>query len=98
MNINNINELTQDEIEDILDEANDAYYNTGEIKITDDEFDYIKEFLVQKYPNTKYKNKIGANVKKHKTNLPFHIGSMNKVKTEKTIVLPIELELFGVEL
>jgi len=85
MNINNIDKLSQDEIENILDEANDAYYNTGNIKITDDEFDFIKEFLIQKFPNTKYQKKIGCDVKKHKTNLPFHLGSMNKVKTEKTI-------------
>lgn len=85
MNINNIDKLSQNEIENILDEANDAYYNTGEILMKDEDFDYIKDFLVEKFPNTKYKEKIGCNVKKNKSNLPFHLGSMNKIKTEKSI-------------
>jgi len=83
--INNINTLSQEEIENILDEANEAYYNTGQIIMEDNDFDYIKDFLMEKFPNTNYIKKIGCDVKKNKTNLPFHLGSMNKIKTEKTI-------------
>tara|TARA_B100001094_G_scaffold255999_1_gene255092 strand:- start:938 stop:2818 length:1881 start_codon:yes stop_codon:yes gene_type:complete len=86
MDLNNLNNLSQDEIEDILDEANDLYYNTGNYKLKDEEFDFIKDFLIEKFPNTKYKNKIGCEVKKNKTDLPFHLGSMNKIKTEKGVL------------
>ena len=82
----NINKYSQEELEDILDEANYLYYNSGNIKLDDNDFDFIKEFLIQKYPNSKYKTKIGCEIKtKNKIILPFHLGSMNKIKTELSI-------------
>jgi NAD-dependent DNA ligase len=82
----NINKYSQEELEDILDEASYLYYNSGNVKLDDNDFDFIKEFLLQKYPNSKYKNKIGCEIKtKKKIILPFHLGSMNKIKTELSI-------------
>ena len=45
-------------IENILDEANEAYYNTGQILMKDEDFDYIKDFLIEKFSNTNYKKKL----------------------------------------
>jgi DNA ligase (NAD+) len=76
-----------DDIEDLLLKSSDFYYNSseGETLLSDEVFDYIKDFLEKKYPESKYLNKIGSDIKKEKVKLPIHMGSMNKKKTEKEI-------------
>ena len=72
-------------MEKILDVANNAYHNSGNNTMTDNEFDCLKEQLVNEFPNSKYKNKIGEDIVNNKIKLPFHLGSMNKLKTDKSI-------------
>ena len=76
-----------DDIEYLLLKSSDFYYNSseGETLLSDEVFDYIKDFLEKKYPESKYLNKIGSDIKKEKIKLPIHMGSMNKKKTEKEI-------------
>ena len=72
-------------MEKILDAANNAYHNSGNNTMTDNEFDCLKEQLVSEFPDSKYKDKIGEDVINNKIKLPFHLGSMNKLKTDKSI-------------
>ena len=82
-----LNNSSQKEIEKFITTCSDFYYNseTGETLVSDQTFDFIKDFLEKKYPSSKVLNQIGSNIKKDKVKLPFHMGSMNKKKTEKEI-------------
>ena len=89
MDFSNIDTYTQEELEELLDEANENYYNGKKGQknmITDDEFDFVKEFLISKYPKTHYRNKTGHEVSSgKKVELPKWMGSMTNIKEEKKI-------------
>jgi DNA ligase (NAD+) len=88
MNLKKLYQYSQTELEDILDEAENKYYNNCvDLYLTDSEFDYIKEYLICHYPGTKYENKIGTEKKSgNKVDLPIWMGSMTNFKTEKLII------------
>ncbi len=89
MDFSNIDTYTQEELEELLDEANENYYNGKKGQksmMTDDEFDFVKEFLISKYPKTHYRNKTGYEVSSgKKVELPKWMGSMTNIKEEKKI-------------
>ena len=78
---------TQEEIEKLLLECSDYYYNSenGEILLSDQVFDIIKDYLEKEYSTSNYLKEIGSKIKSSKVKLPIHMGSMNKKKTEKEI-------------
>ena len=85
MNFNNIHNYSQQEIEDILDEASKAYYDSKEQTLNDEEFDFLKSYLISHFPDSKYKDNIGTDCVEGKVDLPVHMGSMDNFKTEKQI-------------
>ena len=82
-----VNSASQEDIEKLLYQCSDNYYNTedGTILISDQVFDIIKSILEQEFPDSKFLSQIGSTIKKDKVKLPIHMGSMNKKKTEKDI-------------
>ena len=84
MDFQDIDNYSQEELEEILDDASDSYYNTSKLVITDAEFDFVKEYLLSKYPHSKYKTKVG-HVTGNKVKLPYYMGSMDNLKEEKKI-------------
>ena len=87
-----INELKEDpdeiltnidgeNLKKILDYINDRYYNYSETVISDQLFDYIKEFYEKNFKKEK-EVKVGAPIKKdnEKVNLPYYMGSLDKIK------------------
>ena len=74
--------IDEKQLKKIIDHLSDRYYNFNESLISDQLFDYIKEF----YENNFNKNKkitIGAPIsekKNGKTKLPFFMGSLEKIK------------------
>jgi len=80
-----IDSYTQEELEDYLNNVNNSYYNTGKEEITDEEFDFLKEYLISKFPKTSHKNKTGHEVSGKKVELPYWMGSMTNIKEEKKI-------------
>ena len=50
--VDTLNKLSEKQLAGILDEASKAYYNETPI-MTDNEFDIIKEYMENKYPNNK---------------------------------------------
>lgn len=82
--------LTEDQLSAIIEYANNAYYNKTSI-ITDNEYDIIKEYIENKYPNNLAIQKIGADVidnphnsqaSHNKVTLPYPMPSMNKIKPD----------------
>lgn len=62
--------------------TNDAYYNSISPLLTDIEFDILKEYAIEKYPNNTEVSCIGAPIKKNKVILPYEMPSMDKIKPD----------------
>ena len=73
--------LNENQLTAILREANKAYYNQQPF-MTDNEFDIVKEYIEKKYPSNKAIVEIGAQVERNKVTLPYHMGSMDKIKPD----------------
>ena len=78
--------LSEKTLTKMIIEANNQYYNTNPI-LTDNEYDILKEFIIQKYPNNQIVKQIGAPIEKNKVTLPYFMGSMEKIKPD-TNALP----------
>jgi DNA ligase (NAD+) len=79
--------LTNQELVNLIQELNKKYYIKGESVITDNLYDYIKEYLSKIEPNNPILTQIGiSDISKNKVLLPYHMSSMDKIKNdEKTI-------------
>lgn len=78
----NVNNLSIEELEAIIDYTSDLYHKSGKSVITDAEYDILIDFLKLKSPKSKLLKKIGANIKKdkNKVKLDYNLGSMDKIK------------------
>jgi DNA ligase (NAD+) len=65
--------------------ANDKYYNEDVSIMSDDQYDLLKERLEELSPKHPLLKEIGARVHtKNKAKLPYHMGSMDKIKPDDT--------------
>ena len=65
----------------VIKHCSDKYYNTNQSIISDELFDLIKDILTERSPKNKVLTQIGAPIQdKEKVKLPFHMGSLDKVK------------------
>jgi len=76
-----LDKLNENQLSSLIHAANVAYYNE-EPFLTDNEFDIVKDFMETKYPNNAVIAEIGASVEKNKVILPYHMGSMDKIKPD----------------
>ena len=76
-----LDKLNENQLSSLIHYANVTYYNE-EPFITDNEYDIIKDFMETKYPNNAIIAEIGAAVEKNKVPLPYHMGSMDKIKPD----------------
>ena len=80
-----LEKLNESQLSSILSEANKAYYNKDPL-FTDNEYDIINEFTENKYPDNKVISQIGAPIDSsscsRKVSLPYHMGSMDKIKPD----------------
>jgi DNA ligase (NAD+) len=76
--------LTDDEIAGILQKASYQYYNTDTPLFSDNTFDLIQEYLEKRCPDHPILKNIGAAVTdSKKEELPFYMGSLDKIKTDQ---------------
>ena len=76
-----LNRLSEKQIAAMIHMANDYYYNKEDL-ITDSEYDILKEYMQEKYPNNDVLLAIGAPITtKKKTKLPYFMPSMDKIKS-----------------
>ncbi len=82
-----LDKLNENQLTSILREANKAYYNEQPF-MTDNEYDIVKEYTEKKYPNNKAVVEIGAPIESgsRKVTLPYHMGSMDKIKPDTGIL------------
>jgi hypothetical protein len=79
--------LNKDELSKIIKEANKQYHSHKSGKaapfFTDAEYDIIKEYLENKFPDAEVLQEVGAEVsEKQKVNLPINMPSMDKIKPD----------------
>ena len=81
-----LNKLTENELVEIIKLANDAFFNDKSI-INDNEYDIIKEYVERNYPNNTILKNVGAPIiERNKVNLPYYMGSMDKIKPDTNAI------------
>ena len=75
-----------DELVDTMKELSQYYYNTDEPLIPDSIYDLLKLTLEQREPNNPFLQEVGAPISKDKVDLPFPMGSLNKVKPDTQVL------------
>ncbi len=77
------NKLTINKLEQFIYDASYAYYNTPRALVSDAVFDTLIDLLKQKKPDSPILKLIGSELPSdapNKVELPYHLGSMDKVK------------------
>jgi DNA ligase (NAD+) len=82
-----IESLSEQQITDIIVLANDAYYNTKNPIMTDNEYDIVREYAERKYPENETIKHVGAPIEKNKVTLPYNMPSMDKIKPDTGALL-----------
>ncbi len=76
------------DITKLISNANDKYYNTSKQIMSDQQYDLLVDELRKRKPQHKLLKSIGSNVhSKNKIKLPYYMGSMDKIKPGKNLVL-----------
>ena len=84
--IKNYKNLSEKNLFLLLKHLDDLYYNNESI-ITDIEYDILREYSENKYPNNTYFYCIGSEISNNeKVKLPIFMGSMNKIKSENNLI------------
>ena len=78
--------LTEQELSSMVDRANQAYYGNGEPIMSDDQYDLLREYVIEKYPKNELAKDGHVNLQmeavKNKVNLPYEMWSMDKIKPD----------------
>jgi len=69
-----------DPVIELLQTANNAYYNGSSPIMSDVLYDKLKDAFEEKFPKHPLLTNVGAPITKSKVKLPFWMGSMNKIK------------------
>ena len=76
--------MTEAELSLVLHAANQAYYCEDNPILTDNQYDIIREYTLDKYPDNEEAKeghtKCDVEVQKNKVKLPYELWSMNKIK------------------
>jgi DNA ligase (NAD+) len=78
--------LTVKQLEDAITVAADYYHNTNQSLITDEVYDILVERLKKISPKSKVLKQTGAPIKGKKVELPYWMGSMDKIKTDEGLI------------
>jgi DNA ligase (NAD+) len=84
INEENVKKFTVPEIVKVLTKFSDLYHNKGEPLVSDEIYDYIREYLEEIDPHNSFLSEIGAPIKgtKEMVVLPFPMGSLQKFKPD----------------
>uniref|UniRef100_A0A6C0C8B1 DNA ligase (NAD(+)) n=1 Tax=viral metagenome TaxID=1070528 RepID=A0A6C0C8B1_9ZZZZ len=77
--------LTVKQLEEVIKLSADSYYNTSKSLVSDEVYDLLVDKLASLSPKSSALTKVGAAIKGKKVKLPYWMGSMNKIKTEKAL-------------
>jgi DNA ligase (NAD+) len=84
-----LDKLSESQLSSIIMDAIKAYHNEEPFML-DNQFDIIKEYTEKKYPSNQVFQQIGAPLdassSSRKVTLPYHMGSMDKIKPDTNIL------------
>ena len=83
--INFLKTKTKKEIVNFLQESDIAFFNTNKTLLNDDIYDLVKDYLKKLDPKNPYFKRVGAD-EETKVNLPFYMGSLDKIKDDKKAI------------
>ena len=78
-NLEILDSLDKKNYDKLLEYLDNKYYNSNQVLISDQLYDYIKEYYEKNIIKSNKKN-IGAPVLKNKVKLPYYMGSLDKIK------------------
>ncbi len=82
--VNVLKELSEDDIATIIQKANYSYYNSDEPLFSDNLYDLIKEYLEEINPKHPILKNVGSTTDAgKKEELPFYMGSLDKIKADE---------------
>jgi len=76
-----LDKMDESQLSNIITYASEQYFNETPV-LTDSQFDIIKEYVENKYPNNEAVKEIGTKIISNKVKLPFYMPSMNKIKQD----------------
>ena len=78
--------MTESELSLLIREANQNYYCDNKPLLTDNQYDILREYTLEKYPNNEAvkegHTKCSLEVEKNKVKLPYEMWSMDKIKPD----------------
>ena len=76
--------MSENELTDILNNADNHYYCDETPIMTDDEYDILKEYILKKYPENQQAKEGHTKciIEKNKVKLPYEMWSMDKIKPD----------------
>ena len=78
-----LSELNESQLSAMILVANDAYHTKGETLITDSQYDLLREYVKEIYPDNTAVLQVGAPIRvKDKVRLPYNMPSMDKIKPD----------------
>jgi DNA ligase (NAD+) len=81
--ISYLDSLSETQLSKMIVVANDHYYNSTNVLLTDNQYDIIKEYIEVKFPKNQVLKQIGApSSGKNKVGLPYEMPSMDKIKPD----------------
>ena len=83
--IDTLKSLSEQELTDMLKESIQKYYQeTEESLLSDNQYDILREYILEKYPTNKTANAQHTEIKldKNKVKLPYEMWSMDKIKPD----------------
>lgn len=79
-------ELSSDDLEKVIILSAESYHNSDISLISDEVYDTLMDRLKELNPKSKVFKQIGAPIKGKKVELPFWMGSMDKIKGDEKLV------------
>ena len=89
--------FTEGQLSEMLLKANTEYHSTKTPIMSDAQYDILRNYIEDKYPEASALQQIGAPVKgtKNKVSLPFNMPSMDKIKPESPMLTSWALKYTG---
>uniref|UniRef100_A0A6C0LKA9 DNA polymerase beta n=1 Tax=viral metagenome TaxID=1070528 RepID=A0A6C0LKA9_9ZZZZ len=78
--------LTEDELSGMIDKANQSYYGSDKEIMSDDQYDLLREYVLERFPQNEIAKDGHVNLQmeavKNKVKLPYEMWSMDKIKPD----------------
>jgi DNA ligase (NAD+) len=85
--IGTLAKLSQKQIVNVLERADETFFNTNNVVLPDDIYDIVKQNLKKIDSKNPYLKKVGADIQFNKITLPFYLGSLDKIKDSASEII-----------